>query len=167
MLGERAEGLLVLLQTAIVAVAAAGTFASLRLLGWLRDLELGEAAASELLGYWPSSYVAAAIADAPAGAPSASNWLPIALALGGALCIAVVPPAAEPRGRSSLTPLARFLAPVRALAARLWVRDDERASFHLVLDALLDQPFLLQNRREMLGQLDIRRVGSPAEEIIA
>lgn len=145
LLGERAEGLLVLMQTAIVAVAAAATFASLRLLGWLHHVELGEVDAGGALAYWLPAYVAAAIADAPAGAPGASSWLPIALALGGALCIAVVPPAPEPRGRSSLTPLARLLSPLRALAARFWVRDDERAGFHLVYDALpLERDFVLR-----------------------
>jgi hypothetical protein len=67
------------------------------------------------------------------------------IALGGALLLTVIAPAHEGRGRKSTTPLARLLAPISALAARFWVRDDERATFHLVQDALpLERDFVLR-----------------------
>ena len=145
LLGERAEGLLVLLQTFAVAVAAATTFASLRLLGHVRRVELGELPAGDALLAWPSTHVASSIVAPPEGVPPAAWWFPLALALVGALTLALVPPAPEPRGRRSRTPLARLLAPFRAAASRWWVRDDERASFHLVHDALpLERDFVLR-----------------------
>jgi len=145
LLGERAEGLLVLLQTGIVAVAATAALASLRLLGWLKDIEAGEILAPDSLGWWPSARIAASISSAPEGAPGGSPWLPLAIAAGGALLIVVIPPAHEGRGRKSKTPLARLVAPLRALAARFWVRPEERACFHLVQDALpLERDFVLR-----------------------
>ncbi|MCA8980571.1 MAG: hypothetical protein H6831_11080 [Planctomycetes bacterium] len=145
LLGERAEGLLVLLQTAIVAVAVTATFASLRLLGWLRAFESGEVEAPQLLAWLPSTHVASSITAPPLGLPHTSPGLPLVVALAGAVLLTAIPPAHESRGRRSRTPLARLLAPLAALAARFWVRDDERASFHLVSEALpLERDFVLR-----------------------
>jgi hypothetical protein len=145
LLGERAEGLLVLLQTAIVAVAVSATLASLRLLSWVRALEAGEVDAPDFLAWWPSTHVASSITSPPLGVPETSPGLPLVVALAGAVLLTVIPPAHEGRGRKSTTPLARLLAPLSALAARFWVRDDERASFHLVQDALpLERDFVLR-----------------------
>lgn len=145
LLGERAEGLLVLLQTAIVALAVSATLASLRLLGWVRALEAGAVEAPDLLAWWPSTHVAASITAPPLGVPQTSPGLPLVVALAGAVLLASIPPAHESRGRKSSTPLALLLAPLSALAARFWVRKDERATYHLVQDALpLERDFVLR-----------------------
>lgn len=145
LLGERAEGLLVLLQTAIVAVAVSATLASLRLLGWVRALESGKLEAPDFLAWWPSTHVASSIAEPPLGMPQTSPGLPLVVAFAGATLLTLIPPAREGRGRKSTTPLARLLAPLSALAARFWVRKDERATYHLVQDALpLERDFILR-----------------------
>jgi len=145
LLGERAEGLLVLLQTAIVAVAVSATLASLRLLGWVNALEAGKVDAPGFLAWWPSTHVASSITSPPLGVAEAAPGLPLVVALAGAVLLTLIPPAHEGRGRKSTTPLALMLAPLSALAARFWVRKDERACFHLVQDALpLERDFVLR-----------------------
>lgn len=145
LLGERAEGLLVLMQTAIVAIAASATLASVQLAGWLRDLEAGAVTAPSWFAWWPATPLSSSIATPPIGIAQSSALLPLLFAAAGAALLTLIPPAKESRGRRSTTPLARLIRPLNALAARFWVRDDERATYHLVQDALpLERDFVLR-----------------------
>jgi hypothetical protein len=130
LLGERAEPLLVLLQTALFAGAIAGFVLGPTLFPMLRPLAgLGDAPWTWL---WPPAWFAAplgGLARASAAAPL------LALAAAAAVFLGMSPPPARRAARR--TPLlARALKPLRALATRFWVRRDERAVFDLVYDAL-------------------------------
>lgn len=128
LLGGRAEGGLVLVQTALFAGVVVGAVLGLR---WLPELARLEAPL-ERATLFPPVWFAAWLF--PGRAPGA--WLALASALGAALVFAAAPfPPATP-GRHARSPLSVLLRPARALATRVWVRPEERAPFDLVYDAL-------------------------------
>lgn len=124
-LGVRAQSLLVLLQTALVALVVVGTFAALRNLPALRLLDEPQGWLAASPGAWFASPWST---SGGLGAASAATIAALAALL------AVPPPAPAHGARTSL--LAALLAPLRALACRAWVRREERAGFGLVWEAL-------------------------------
>ena len=129
--GRRAEGFLILLQTALFCVTIVGIVLGLRSLPWLSKLEPGDS-----LGmYPPAAFATWVLPDPFATAPLACG-LALASALLALTVLACAPFPPPLRTRSTHTPLAIVLAPLRAIATRLWLRREERASFDLVYDGL-------------------------------
>lgn len=134
LLGERAEGALVLLQTVLVVAAVAGIVLGVRHLPLLARMPaLGAPQAPALWWILPPAWFAAPLATGHLD--PARLWLPLASALAGLALLFALPAPAGPRhwGRSWL---AILLAPARTLAQRIWVRSDERGPFDLLYEAL-------------------------------
>jgi hypothetical protein len=143
-LGERAESVLVLLQTLLVSGIVLGLVAGLRFVPAIRHLD-APASGSASLAIFPPAWFAAQIAITSIG--MSAGWKAAAWIATVAACaiLAAAPLPAGPRSRRSGGWLARVLAPARALATRTWVRESERASFDLVFDALpLEREFVLR-----------------------
>ncbi len=132
LLGRRAESLLVLLQTALFCVTIVGAVAGLR---FLPALQAVDAPSGSLAFFPPAAFAAWSLPRPFAAAPFASG-LAAAATLGALVILAFAPFPPPLRARSTRTPLALVLSPLRALATRLWLRSGERASFDLVYDAL-------------------------------
>lgn len=121
-LGGRAEGALVLLQTLLFAGVVVGALIGLRSvpeLARIARLEDGPA----WLAWLPSAWFARGFAG---------TWWPAVAASACALALLVVAPAAPAPSALRRGALSYVLSPLHALAARAWVRRDERASFELV-----------------------------------
>lgn len=143
-LGERAEALLVILQTVLVAGIVIGLVAGLRLVPELAAIDSPAKASSAMSLFPPAWFAAQVVIVPPDAAPwwRFGAWAATAAAI-GILVAAPLPPA--PRSRRSGGWLAFALTPARALATRAWVRTKERASFDLVFDALpLEREFVLR-----------------------
>jgi hypothetical protein len=139
-LGERAETLLVLLQTGLVVGIVLGLAIGLRLLPRIAGLA---SPVDSGLGVFPPAWFATALV--PDSLPWAWRAAPWISAAGALLVLAVCPLPRSPRARSTRGWLAVLLAPLRALATRVWVRRDERPAFDLVCDALpLEREFVLR-----------------------
>ena len=140
-LSERAEGVLVALQTLLVAGVIVGVIAGLR---WVPHL-MGLEAPSEALFYYPPAWFAAWWT----GTGTSLAWRVLAplavLAAVAILIFAPPPPAQTTRRRGGV--LALLLRPARALATRAWVRrGPERGCFDLVYDMLpLEREFVLRS----------------------
>jgi len=128
----RAQALLVLVQTLVFAGVIVGFAAGLRLVPQLVAWQGPDA--SSALAMFPPAWFAAPIAQVDLS----SAWQ-----FGAVACTALAfvvlfllpaPPATHARGGSPL--LSRCLAPARRLAALVWVRGRERATFELLFDAL-------------------------------
>jgi len=121
-------GALVLLQTLLFVAVTAGL---LTLLGRLPEWAALAPGTPVLASFPPAWFAGAAVA------PSAKAVLlpvVVALASGAALSfLPVLPAGAALRSRSVVE---SWLRPLRRVAARTWVRADERGTFELVLDAL-------------------------------
>jgi len=131
----RAQGLLVFAQTVLFVGVVLAAALGARLIPALR----GVAAPADLplAAFLPPVWFAAPLAaDAPTGLVLAG---PLA-ALAALLLLALNPAPRTPPARRGAPLLSRLLAPARALAARTWVRRDERAVFELVFDALPREP---------------------------
>lgn len=138
LLGPRAEGLLVTLQTLLVGGIVLGVVLGPRLAQELRGVrewsQLPEAAR-----WLPSAWFARADPLA---------WAVCALAL---LALLFVPAPRARAGSRGRTPLALLLEPLRLAAGRSWVRRDERASFELVWEALPKEREFVLRSYPMLG----------------
>jgi hypothetical protein len=149
-LGQRAEGLLVLCQTVLVAGVVIGIVAGLRYVPRLANLST-PSDASPYLALHPPAWFASLLFERARAAGAIWTW---AGWIAGALSLAALAFAPLPRTQRSPRAgfgLALLLAPVRAAAGRWWVRANERASFHLVFDALpLERDFVLRTY-PMLG----------------
>jgi hypothetical protein len=128
-LGARAEPVLVLAQTLLVAGVVVGlTFG----VGEVQRLErAAQGGAAGALALWPATWFAAPFA---LGGLWWLAWLAATLSALGVLALAPPAPTAPPRARRTVLEL--LVAPARALAARVWVRADVRGAFDLVCDAL-------------------------------
>lgn len=140
--GHRAESMLVLLQTILVGGIVLGCVVGPRLVPALVDVhapkDLGAA-----LAFLPSAWFATSLAarDTLEIAWRASPWIALFVAIA---ILTFAPQATLVEGRRRGW-LAIVLAPVRRLAARVWVRRDERGAFDLVFDALpLEREFVLR-----------------------
>jgi len=164
LLGERAEGLLVLVQTALVACAIGGVLACLRIAPWLGAVAAGRAPWPAGLGWLPPAWLARSLGPAPEGAALPPVWAGPALALAAVALLLAVTPASPPAGRRSTTVLGRLLAPARALAARAWVRREERGPFELVYAALpMEREFVLRTYPMVGIPLAFLLIGARAE----
>jgi len=132
LLGARAEGVLVAIQTLLLGAIVLGVVMGPRL---ARDFTGAES--------WTSMFPPAWFARRGLGALAATL-----LAL---LALLFLPAPRARSGSSGSTPLGLLLAPLRALAARLWVRRDERASFELVWEALPKEREFVLRTYPMLG----------------
>lgn len=126
---RRAQAWLVAFQTLVVGAVITGLLQSLGHLPELARLTPGDSG----LIWLPPGWFAAPLVGAPP-----QGWAPAVL--GVLLSVASLPflpggpaPRSEPRARGLLE---RWLAPLRALAWRAWVRPAERGSFDLVYDGL-------------------------------
>ena len=135
--GGRANGLLVLLQTAIFVALAAGGVLGLRHVFALAEVETFAAlpGAARML---PPAWFAAPFQSAAAGPPlaSAPAYLALAATLAALVLLAAAPGPRVLAAERGPRALAAALAPLRRLALAGWVRPSERASFELVWDAL-------------------------------
>ena len=145
LLGERIEGLLVLLQTVLVVVAVGGLLQAPGLAPSLGAVEDGSAPWPEVLGWLPPAWYATAVSAPPSSASlPPSGWV-LAGTLLALLLFVILPPAPHSRGRRSGTLLSWLLRPARALATTAWVRPQERGTFDLVTDALpLEREFVVR-----------------------
>lgn len=114
------EGLLVLLQTALVGGVIVGTLAGLRFVNQLQDITLDD---PRLALYPPTWFVSA-------------DWRMLATLALSALILIFAPAPAREEASNRKSLLDRSLTPLRALAARFWVRSEERSAFDLVYDVL-------------------------------
>ena len=132
LLGARAEGLLVTLQTLLVG-------------GIVLGVVLGPRLARQFTGHesWTRGFPPAWFVDGGLAAWSATLLAALAL-----LLVPAPRAHADARGR---TPLGIVLEPLRALGARLWVRREERASFELVWQALPKEREFVLRSYPMLG----------------
>ncbi len=126
---RRAEGALTLLHTLTFVLVLVGFAAGLGQLGALASLEHP----SGFLLAFPATWYAALVPGGPGGLALQLCLAAVALTA-GTLALAPFPP--PPKARRTGSALAFLLAPVRRVAARLWVRPQERASFEFVWDAL-------------------------------
>lgn len=126
--GDRAEIVIVLLQTGVFCLVLVGFAAGLR---YLPELARTTELAGKWLAYPPAWF---------AGVVTGQGGTAVALAGGAALFATVTFVAAPfpppPRARRTTTPLSILLHPLRLVARRVWVRREERASFELVYEAL-------------------------------
>ncbi|MBL8860993.1 MAG: hypothetical protein JNK02_03195 [Planctomycetes bacterium] len=121
-LGGRAESGLVLLQTLLFGGIVAGGLVGLRHvpeIARVARLEDGPA----WLPWLPSAWFASGVVG---------DALPACAAAASALVLLVLAPSAPAPRALRRGALSAVLAPVHALAARLWVRREERAGFELV-----------------------------------
>jgi hypothetical protein len=149
-LGERAEGLLVLCQTVLVAGVVIGIIAGLRYVPRLAHLS-SPSDASPLLAFHPPAWFAALLFAHARAAGAIWSWAGWVAGVASLLALAFAPvPRVQHSPRAGFG-LALLLGPLRAAASRWWVRANERASFHLVFDALpLERDFVLRTY-PMLG----------------
>ncbi len=126
-LGGRAESVLVALQTVLFGGVVLGALLGLRhVAGMARVTAPGDGPA--WLPWFPPAWFAGPFVAAPSFAWRAAGPVAVVAAL-VLLWLAPAAPAARASRRSTLGAL---LEPLRALAARTWVRVEERASFDLV-----------------------------------
>ena len=146
---ERFEGLLVLVQTLLVIGVVVGLVSGLKHVSALTLLPHLDDPNGRFLWFVPPAWFAAPLATAE-GEP-AHLWLPALVATCAALVLVFAPaaPAASSGRRAPL--LDRLLRPVRALATRTWVRDEERAGFDLVYDALPRENEVVLRTYPMIG----------------
>ncbi|MBK7642426.1 MAG: hypothetical protein IPJ19_05170 [Planctomycetes bacterium] len=137
-LGSRAEGLLVSLQTLLVGGIVLGVVLGPRLARELVAVQ-GLEGLPGLARLLPSAWFAGA-------APLAFGATALAL-----LALLLLPAPRAGNAARGRTPLGLALAPLRALAARVWVKRDERASFELVFEALPKEREFVLRSYPMLG----------------
>ncbi|HEV8111949.1 MAG TPA: hypothetical protein VGR31_04185 [Planctomycetota bacterium] len=141
-LGERAEALLVLLQTVLVVGVVLGFAVGLRFVPRMIHLTSPVDAG---LGWLPPAWFATSIAPAGVDLPALWRAAPWLAGLAALLVLAIAPLPRAPRARTSGGWIALLLSPLRALATRVWVRRAERPAFDLVFDALpLEREFVVR-----------------------
>ena len=121
-LGGRAEGALVLLQTLLFASVVVGALIGLRSVPELARVARPEDG-PQWLSWLPSAWFARGFTG---------TWWPAVLATISALALLVIAPAAPAPSALRRGALSYVLTPLHTLAVRIWVRRDERASFELV-----------------------------------
>lgn len=128
----RAQALLVVVQTLVFAAVVVGSGVGLRLVA--RIAQWTGPDAEPALKFVPSAWFAAPLAHAELSNAQRFGALAATVIALVVLCVLPAPPVESARrGEPWLT---RLLAPLRALAARIWVRGRERATFELLFDAL-------------------------------
>lgn len=119
----------VALQTLVFLTVLVGLMVGLRTLPFLATLDGDE----PFLAFVPQAWFASPLAPAAAQPLMALGAAAAAVA---AVILAFAPFPPAPRTRATGSVLSALLTPARAVAERLWVRDEERGPFGLVYDAL-------------------------------
>ncbi len=145
LLGARAEGLLVTLQTLLVGGIVLGVVLGPRLARSIAGTTGWETLPSTLHAL-PSAWFASVLSEGGGQA-----WLAWGATLLAVLALLLVPAPRAASGSRARAPLDLVLAPLRALLRRVWVRRDERASFELVCDALPKEREFVLRTYPMLG----------------
>lgn len=143
--GQRIEGVLVLLQTLLVIGAVTGLLSAPGMVPSALAIETGEVPWPGWLSAFPPSWFTTLVAPVPESSVlPAAPWILFGSLLSLALLFGL-PQAKDDRSRRSRTLLTLALAPLRALANKIWVKPSERGSFDLVYDALpLERDFVLR-----------------------
>ena len=128
----RAQALLVVAQTLLFLLVVVGSTLGLQYVGAMAGWR-GPSDAGGLVGAFPPAWFSAGLADA-ATAPWKLAAPGVAL-LSLAVLIGLPPPPRDTARRGQPL-LSLVLSPVRALATRFWVAQEERGPFDLVFDAL-------------------------------
>jgi len=149
LLGGRAEGLFVLLQTILVAGVIVGGIVGLSHLDTLARLpELGDERVS-FLWLLPPAWFAAPLVE------TGATWLamvPAGVTLSSLLVLGLLPAPAPVRRSGRSEPLIeRLLRPARYLAERVWVRAREHGGFLLVYEGLPREREVVLRTYPMLG----------------
>ena len=134
LIGGRAQPLLVVVQTALFAGVIVALVIGPSRIGALAGVRSPHASGALDLAAWPPAWFAAVIAPGPL--PWGWRWAAPACALSAALALLLMPAAKDTQLRKGRSLLGLLLEPLRRLAARTWVRREERASFELVFEAL-------------------------------
>ncbi|MFN0009638.1 MAG: hypothetical protein ACKVXR_17215 [Planctomycetota bacterium] len=143
-LGDRAEALLVLLQTLLFMGIALGLVVGLRWVPKMTHLE-GPEGAWAGLAFLPPAWFASFFAPPELAPLWPWRALPVLLVLASLVVLAACPLPHTARARSTGGWTSTLLAPLRGLATRVWLKPGERASFDLVFDALpLEREFVLR-----------------------
>jgi hypothetical protein len=160
-LGERAEGLLVAVQTMIMLGLIAGLLSALGKLPELAAIE----GPTGLVAWVPIAWFAL-VAHTDPGA------FPAALALGSGIIIAATillafapfPPSST--ARSTRTPIGLLCAPLAALLEHTWVRREERAVYRFVYDALpAERDFVVRVYPLLITPLAFLLLGAETETL--
>ncbi len=122
LLGGRAESALVLVQTLLFAGVVIGALVGLRSVPALARFASPDDGPA-WLALLPPTWFARAVTG---------QWIAALVATAGAIVLLVAVPSAPAPGPLRRGALAYVLAPIHALAVRMWVRREERASFELV-----------------------------------
>ncbi len=144
LLRGRAQALLVIVQTVLFLAVMVGAVVGLRYVPLLAE----SAAPSARFAAFPPAWFAAPLSPHLAGTQAALGWALAApaVALLSALVLALLPAPSREAARRGQPLLSRLLLPFRSIATRFWVRDDERAAFDLVYDALpKEREFVLRS----------------------
>lgn len=140
-LGERAEALLVFVQTILVVGVVTGVVIVPRVVPFARSWTSIDAAPAALAA-WPSAWFASVASTSTSLTQHTMAWGAFATAL---LLLGLAPFPPAPRARRTRTLMSVVLAPAHALATRFWVRKSERGVFDLVYRALpLEREFVLR-----------------------
>ena len=127
----RAQALLVLVQTLVLAGVVVGAAAGLRQVPQL--IELSTQGSAALLAYPPAWFAAPLALD---GLGEVWPWLAPGVLVASALVLALMPAPPAEAARTGQPILSLLLTPARALVERFWLRADERGPFQLVFEAL-------------------------------
>ena len=149
LLGGRAEGLFILVQTLLVGGVIVGGIVGLGHLDTLARLpELGDEFAP-FLWLVPPAWFAAPLAGLDRGVVVLT---PFAVTLSALVVLAALPPPAPVQRRGKRKPLTDLLlAPVRYLAERFWVSPEEHGGFLLVYEGLPREREVVLRTYPMLG----------------
>lgn len=145
LLGPRAEGVLVTLQTLLVGGIVLGVVLGPRLARHVAGAT-GWDTLPDGLHYLPCAAFAGVL-----GEGGSSAWPAWAATAAAVLALVLVPAPRATSGTRGRAPLDLLLAPLRAGVRRLWVRRAERASFELVCDALPKEREFVLRTYPMLG----------------
>jgi hypothetical protein len=156
LLGARAEGVLVTLQTLLVGGIVLGVVLGPRLArrfadidDWTFDFPDSGNAWFDLL---PSTWFVTVLAQANTDKMGLLDQFgAITVTTLAVLALLFLPAPRARAGSRGRTPLGIVLAPLRALAALVWVRREERASFELVWEALPKEREFVLRTYPMLG----------------
>jgi len=160
--GERAESVLVLVQTLVFCAVIVGAVMGLRLIPALRALEAPDGA---LLAYPPAWFAAFQLANPLESAPLAVGIAVVSTLASIATFLLAPFPSATPRKQSS-APLAVLLAPIRSIATRIWVKRGERAVFDFVYEALpREREFVIRTYPLVAVPLAFMLMGASGEDV--
>lgn len=158
---KRAESMLVLVQTALFCGTIVGAVLGLRYLPTLAAIQ----APSGALSLYPPACFASWVLPAALERAPLQVWSALLASVAALTILACAPFPPPLRARSTRTPLALLLAPLRRLAISLWVRRSERASFDLVYDALpTERDFVLRAYPLVAIPLAFLLIGESSED---